>query len=87
MNLWENTTQADKDQLEATASNQMRDAARQCVTKAMTESMGKGDWLILGAVGVDAQKLFVRIFKEEVDALFNKLNQEETPDAGTGEQS
>ena len=69
MDLWKNATQADKNQLEDTARTQMRESIRNHLMQSLGECMGRGDWLILSIVGVDAQALFVEILDQETQAL------------------
>lgn len=77
MNLWENSTELDKVQLEVTAKSQMKITARNCITQAMTECMGKGDWVVLNILGIDARKMFLEIFKQELVNILNECHGQE----------
>lgn len=69
MDLWENGTSADKKQIEQTAREQMRVAAKECIMQAMTESMSSGAWTVLELLGIDSKKLFLESFQSELRTL------------------
>jgi hypothetical protein len=69
MDLWENGSSSDRLQIEQTARDKMRQAARECILEAMTTSMFNGSWTVLELLGIDSKKLFLESFQSELKTL------------------